>query len=90
MTESLAARVAVLRLLPLSSQEATGRPERLGGRLVPIEVKLSATPRPAMASGIRAFQRDLGSKVGAGYVIHPGDVRLPLGPQTIALPFSEL
>jgi predicted AAA+ superfamily ATPase len=27
-----------------------------GGKLVPIEVKLSATPRPAMASAIKTFQ----------------------------------
>ncbi len=62
----------------------------LGGRLVPIEVKLSATPQPPMATGIRAFQKDLGSQAGAGNVVHPGDVRLPLGPRVRALPFAEL
>ena len=31
--------------------------------MIPIEVKLSATPRPAMASSIRAFQRDVGETV---------------------------
>ncbi len=31
-----------------------------GGKLIPIEVKLSATPRAAMASGVRAFREDLG------------------------------
>ena len=61
-----------------------------GGKLIPIEVKLSATPRPAMASGIRAFQEDLGEKAGPGFVIHPGDVRLPLAPKVVALPFTEL
>jgi hypothetical protein len=61
-----------------------------GGKLIPIEVKLSATPRPAMASGIRAFQEDLGEKAGPGFVVHPGDVRLPLAPKVVALPFSEL
>jgi predicted AAA+ superfamily ATPase len=60
------------------------------GKLIPIEVKLSATPRPAMASGIRAFQEDLGEKAGQGFVIHPGDVRLPLAPKVVALPFIEL
>jgi hypothetical protein len=29
------------------------------GKLVPIEVKLSATPRPGMASAIKTFQRTL-------------------------------
>ncbi|HMD71894.1 MAG TPA: ATP-binding protein [Bryobacteraceae bacterium] len=61
-----------------------------GGQLIPIEGKLSATPRPAMASGIRAFQEDLGEQAGPGFVIHPGDVRLPLAPRVLALPFSEL
>ncbi len=59
-------------------------------KLIPIEVKLSATPRPAMASGIRAFQQDLGEKAGQGYVIHPGEVRLPLAPKVVALPFASL
>lgn len=61
-----------------------------GGKLIPIEVKLSATPRPAMANTIRTFQEDLGEKAGPGFVIHPGDVRLPLEPKVVALPFSEL
>ena len=61
-----------------------------GGKLIQIEVKLSATPRPAMANGIRTFQEDLGGKAGQGFVIHPGDVRLPLAPKVVALPFSEL
>jgi predicted AAA+ superfamily ATPase len=61
-----------------------------GGKLIPVEVKLSATPRPAMASGIRSFQEDLREKAGPGFVIHPGDVRLPLAPKITALPFAEL
>jgi len=61
-----------------------------GGELIPIEVKLSATPRPAMASGIQAFQKDLGDKAGQGFVVHPGDVWLPLAPRVVGLPFTEL
>lgn len=61
-----------------------------GGMLVPIEVKLSATPRPAMASGIRRFQEDFGPRARAGYVVHPGDARLPLAPGVVALPFADL
>jgi predicted AAA+ superfamily ATPase len=61
-----------------------------GGKSIPIEVKLSATPRPAMASGIRIFQDDLAEKAGPGFVIHPGVVRLPLAPKVVALPFTEL
>lgn len=61
-----------------------------GPQLVPIEVKLTATPTPSLAAGITAFQRDLGGKVAAGFVVHPGDVRLPLAPGVTALPFAEL
>jgi uncharacterized protein len=61
-----------------------------GGKLVPVEVKLSATPLPAMAMAIRTFQEDLGEKAGQGFVIHPGDVKLPLAPKVVALPFAEL
>ena len=60
------------------------------GKLVPIEVKLSATPRPGMATSIRTLQKDLGHEAVPGYVVHPGDVRLPLGPGATALPFSDL
>ena len=60
------------------------------GKLVPIEVKLSATPRPAMAASIETFRGDFGKSALPGYVIHAGDIRLPLGAGVTALPFSEL
>lgn len=60
------------------------------GRLVPLEVKLSATPRPAMADSIRSFQRDCGERATPGYVVHPGDVLLKLAPEVTALPFTAL
>jgi len=60
------------------------------GKLVPIEVKLSSTPRPAMADSIMTFQRDFGGKAGPGYVVHPGDVRLPLSSGVTAIPFADL
>ena len=60
------------------------------GKLVPIEAKLSTTPRPAMASSIKTFQEDFGDKAMPGYVVHPGDVGLPLGAKVTALPFAEL
>lgn len=58
--------------------------------LVPIEVKLSATPRPPMARYLRIFQADLPGKAAAGYVIHLGDMRIPLGENVTALPLGEL
>lgn len=62
----------------------------LGVQLVPIEVKLSATPIPSMASGIIAFRKDIGKKIHQGYVVHPGDVLSPVGEQITALPFCAL
>ena len=59
-------------------------------KLTPIEAKLSATPRSAMATGIKSFREAFGNKAMNGYVVHPGDIRLPLGQEVIALPFSEL
>ncbi len=61
-----------------------------GAKLIPIEVKLSATPRPGMADRIEAFQADLGIKAAHGYVVHSGDVHLPLKPAVTAIPFSSL
>jgi predicted AAA+ superfamily ATPase len=61
-----------------------------GLRLLPVEAKSSATPRPAMASGIAALRRDLGARAARGYVVHAGDVELPLGPDAVAWPFGRL
>jgi predicted AAA+ superfamily ATPase len=60
------------------------------GRLIPIEVKSSATPDRSMARNIESFRKDLGGIAEKGYVVHPGDVTLPLGPDAVALPFSDL
>jgi hypothetical protein len=60
-----------------------------GSALVPIEVKTSATPRPAMAAGIVVFRELLGARAAPGYVIHSGEIRLPLAPGVMALPFGE-
>lgn len=60
------------------------------GRLIPIEVKLSATPRPAMAAAIKSFQKDFGTQAAPGYVVHPGKTKLPLGSEVTALPLPEL
>jgi predicted AAA+ superfamily ATPase len=63
---------------------------KAGNQLIPIEVKLSATPRPAMADGIPAFQEDLGDQAGQGFVVHPGEVHLALAPNVTAWPFAAL
>lgn len=60
------------------------------GKLVPVEVKLSATPHQAMAKSISAFREDVGDIAMPGYVVHPGEMRLPLGRDAMALPFAQL
>jgi predicted AAA+ superfamily ATPase len=59
-------------------------------RLVPLEVKTSATAAARMAGGIRGLRADLGALVTAGYVVYLGDRRLPLGDDVTSLPLSEL
>ncbi len=58
--------------------------------LVPVEVKLGATPSPSMAKGIEAFRKDHGGRAERGLVIHSGAEVLPLGPSVLAWPFSAL
>jgi len=61
-----------------------------GGRLHPVEIKLSSTPKPAFARGIHEFTNIFGDRAASGYVIHMGDVQLPLGNGVTALPFADL
>ncbi|MFH1538802.1 MAG: ATP-binding protein [bacterium] len=61
-----------------------------GTELVPVEVKSSATPNRSMARSIEIFCRDFENQASKGYVIHPGDTKLPLGPDATAWPFAEL
>ena len=60
------------------------------GRLIPIEVKTTATPLPSMGDAIRQLRRELGDLAAPGFVIHPGDIRLPLGSGVTAVPFAAL
>ncbi len=59
-------------------------------KLIPIEVKQTATPRPALASGLTAFLSDYAPKSERGWLVHLGDARLPLAPNVTAIPFAEL
>ncbi len=61
-----------------------------GHRLIPVEAKLSGTPRMDMARGIHAFRKDYGDRTACGWVVHTGDIPLPLGNGVVALPFSML
>ena len=58
--------------------------------IIPLEIKASATPKPAMADGIISLRKDISSLSSKGYVIHLGDVRLPLSSNIEALPFVYL
>lgn len=60
-----------------------------GRSLVPVDVKLSGTPKSSMATGIRVF-REVYAEAERGWLIHSGDVPLPLGNADIALPFDSL
>ena len=62
----------------------------IGKQLIPIEVKLSTTPRPAMANNIKIFRKNLGHKAAPGYVVHPRDILLPFAPEVTALPFAQI
>jgi hypothetical protein len=59
-------------------------------QLMPIEIKLSETPRPEMAKEIVNFQNDFEGRAGQGYIIHPGSMTLPLRKGTVTLPLAKL
>lgn len=61
-----------------------------GERLVPLEVKTSATATARMARGIRGLRADMGGMVAPGYVVYLGDRRLPLGDDVTSLPLGQL
>ena len=42
------------------------------------------------ARSLTTLRKDLKDLAAAGYIIHPGEVRLPLAPGVTALPFSDL
>ena len=60
------------------------------GKLIPLEIKATSTPRPQMAEGILSFRQDVGAKAADGYVVHLGDLQLPLAEHVTALPFTSL
>lgn len=60
------------------------------GKLIPIEVKMSATPHPAMVTGIQNFCRDMGNRASSGFLVFPGKTVLPLGSGVMALPFAQI
>ncbi len=59
-----------------------------GRGLIPIEIKLSATPKPTMAAGLLSFRSDYGKRVGPGFVVHTGETPLSLSPGITAIPYA--
>lgn len=60
------------------------------GALIPIEVKATATPRPAMADTMRQFQRDHPDRVESGYLVHLGSESGFVGSDIRSVPFLKL
>lgn len=60
------------------------------GRLVPVEVKQTATLRPAMASGLVSFMADYADVTDKGWLVYLGNTILPLAPGVVAMPFAEV
>ena len=64
---------------------------RWGGKLYPVEVKRSSTPRPEMAQGIERLRSLMPESLGPGLVILldcPSPI--PLTSHTTAIPFESL
>ncbi|MEW6720118.1 MAG: ATP-binding protein [Thermodesulfobacteriota bacterium] len=61
-----------------------------GDRRIPLEIRASATPDAAMARNIVSLRKRLYGRLEKGFVVHPGDAALPLGPDAVALPFADL
>lgn len=60
------------------------------GRLTPVETKQTSTPRPQMAAGLLAFMQDYADAADRGWLVHLGDVTLPIAPGVTAVPFVEV
>jgi len=58
--------------------------------LLPVEVKATATPSPSMTHGILRFRETAAKDCRDGYVVHLGNMALPLGNGITALPFAQL
>lgn len=64
--------------------------EDRAGRLVAIEVKATATPRPADMKGLRRLSESAGDRLVQGILLHTGAERIALSERLVALPISAL
>jgi predicted AAA+ superfamily ATPase len=58
-----------------------------GGRLLPIEVKSTAQPRPGDAAHLRTFRQEYGDSARAGILLHTGRRLEWLTPDVLAVPW---
>jgi predicted AAA+ superfamily ATPase len=58
-----------------------------GGKLLPIEVKASASPRLADCAHLRSFRAEYGNKARAGLLLHTGSSVEWLTPDVLAAPW---
>lgn len=58
-----------------------------GGRLLPVEVKVTARPRLADAAHLRTFRAEYGKKARAGLLLHTGSTLEWLAPDVLAAPW---
>jgi uncharacterized protein len=61
-----------------------------GQRVVAVEVKATATPRPTDARHLAYVRDRVGERFVTGVVLHTGQQRLALGDRLVAVPVSEL
>ena len=58
-----------------------------GDQLLPIEVKVTASPRLADCAHLRSFRAEYGSKARAGLLLHTGSSIEWLTPDVLAVPW---
>jgi predicted AAA+ superfamily ATPase len=61
-----------------------------GGRLLPIEIKVTTRPRLADAKHLRAFRAEYGDATRAGLLLHSGDTIEWLTPDVLAAPWWKI
>ncbi len=62
----------------------------LGGKLHPVEIKATATPRPAHAEGILRWRALAGEKAGSGLLVAQAEEASSLAPGVRVLPWGRL
>ena len=61
-----------------------------GGRLLPVEVKTGAHPRPRDAEGLERFLAEHGRDGRFGVLLHGGDQAFPLSQRVVAVPLERM